>query len=138
MHVMTSSIPSTIPLNTAKTIQTPSSQVDSSLVSYALLLISNGFKSCLFFTGSLSIKLFIFGIIFHIFGFIRIYGSDMKSIHHSYLHIHQFLPISHPLPTLAIYPHGDTIHLVFSSPYDNISDISESINPHFRILKDLH
>ena len=48
------SIPSTIPLNNPNTIQTPNSLVDSSLVSYAVLLISNGFKSCLFFTGWLS------------------------------------------------------------------------------------
>ena len=38
------SIPYTIPMNTLKTIQTPSSLVDSSLVSYAVLLISNGFN----------------------------------------------------------------------------------------------
>ena len=51
MHVMTSSIPLTHPLNTPKTIQTPSSLVDSLLDSYAMLLISVSFNPCLFFTG---------------------------------------------------------------------------------------
>ena len=76
MHVMTSSIPSTTPLNTPKTIQTPSSLADSSLVSYAVLLISNGFKSCLFSTGWLYMTLVIIGIILHMFGsFLNTYGS---------------------------------------------------------------
>ena len=38
-HIIPPSIPSTIPLNNPKTIQIPSSLVDSSLVSYAMLLI---------------------------------------------------------------------------------------------------
>ena len=46
IHVMTPfippSIPSTIPLNNPKTIQILSSLVDSSLVSYAVLLILQG------------------------------------------------------------------------------------------------
>jgi len=85
MHVMTSSIPSTTPLNTPKTIQTPSSLVDSSLVSYAVLLISNGFKSCLFSTGWLYMTLVIIGIILHMFvSILNSYGSNLKSTHHSY------------------------------------------------------
>ena len=60
MHVLTSSIPITHPLNTPKTIQTPSSLVDSLLDSYVVLLISVGFKSCLFFTGYLFMTLLIF------------------------------------------------------------------------------
>ena len=51
MHVMKSYIPFIHPLNTPKAIKTPISLVDSLLVSYAMLLIFNGFKSCLFFTG---------------------------------------------------------------------------------------
>ena len=50
MHVIKSSIPSTIPLNTPNTIQTPSPLVDALLVSYAMLLISNGSMSCLLCT----------------------------------------------------------------------------------------
>ena len=107
MHVMTPSIPSTIPFNTPKTIQTPSSLVDSSLVSYAVLLISNGSKSCLFFNGWICPNA---------------YGSDPKSIHHSYFYTHQCFPIAHPFPSLAPYPHGDTKYLVFTIPYDNIYD----------------
>ena len=81
MHVITSSIPSTIPLNTPNTIQTSSSLVDSSLESYAMSLVYVGFKSCLFFTGWLSMTLVIFGILLHMFGYVlNIYGSDFKSI----------------------------------------------------------
>ena len=54
MHFMTSSIPFTHPLNTPKTIQTPSLVFDSLLDSYAVLLISVGFRSCLFFHGLVS------------------------------------------------------------------------------------
>ena len=95
MHVMTPSIPpsipSTIPLNTPKTIQTPSSLVDSSLVSYLVLLIFNGFKYCLFFTGWLYMTLFIIGMILHMFGYVlSTYGLDLKSIHHSDFYTHKF------------------------------------------------
>ena len=126
MHIMTSSIQFIHSLNTPKTIQTPSSVVDSILVSYAVLLISNGFKSCLFFTGCLSMKLVIFGLILHMFGsYINNYGSYLKSIHHSDFYTHQLFPVAQHFPTLSLYPHGDTKPLVFSSPYDNIYDISK-------------
>ena len=143
MHVMKPfiqpSIPSTIPLNTPKTIQTPSSQVDSSLVSYALLLILNGFKSCLFLIGWLYMILVIIVIILHMFGSdINIYDSDFKSIYHSDLLIHQFYPVAQHFPTIALYTHGDTIPMVFSTPYDNNYDISKFLLPHFRIGKVLH
>ena len=60
MHVMTSPIHITHPFNTPKTIQTPSSLVDSLLDSYAVLLIFVGYKYFLFFTGWLFMTLFIF------------------------------------------------------------------------------
>ena len=124
MHVMTSYIPYTIPINTPKTIQNPISLLDSSLVSYAVLLISNGFKICLFFNGWLSMTLVIIGLILHMFGyFLNTYGSYLKSIHHSNSYTHQFSPIAHPFPIMALYPHGDTTPLVFAAPYDNIYDI---------------
>ena len=121
---MSPSIPSTIPMNTSKTMQTPSSLVYSSLVSYAMLLISNGFKSCIFFTSWLYMNLVVIGIILHMFGYVLItYGSDLKSIHHSYFYTHQFFPVAHTFSSLAPYPHANTNPLVFSIPYDNISDL---------------
>ena len=128
MHAITLSIPpsitSTIPLNTPKTIQTPSPLIDSSLVSYAVLLISNGFKSCLFFTGCLYMTLFVIGIILHMFGsFLNTYGLYLKSIHHSYFYIHHFSPVAHHFPTLSLYPHRDIERLVFAILYYNIYDI---------------
>jgi len=36
---------------------------------------------------------------------------------------------------MALYTHGDTIPLVFYSPYDNNFDISDSFHPHFKIGK---
>ena len=135
MHVMTSSIP----LNTPKTIQIPSSLVDSLLVSYAVILISNGFKYFISFTGWLSMKLFIIGIMLHIFGyFLNTYGSYVKSIHHSYFYTHQFSPVAHTFPSLALYPHGDTESFVFVVPSDNISDILDYFHPHIRYRKVLH
>ena len=59
-HIMTPSIPYTIPLNNPKTIQIPSSLVDSSLVSYAVLLILHGLKYFLYLSGWLSMYLVIF------------------------------------------------------------------------------
>ena len=43
-HIIPPYIPSTTPLNNPKTIQIPSSLVDSSLVSYAVLLILHCLK----------------------------------------------------------------------------------------------
>ena len=131
MNFMASYIPSNMPLNTPNTIQTPSSLVDSLSVSYAMLLISNGFKSCLSFPSWLSMKLVILGLMLHIFGSIlNTYGSYLNSIHHSYFYIHQFSPLAQHFSIIALYPYGDTKPLVFVVPYDNISDISESFNPH--------
>ena len=129
MHVMTQiippSIPSTIPLNNPKTIQIPSSLVDSSLVSYAMLLILHGLKSCLYFSGWLSMTLFIFGMILNMFGSIlNTYGSDLKPIHHSYFYAYQVSPVVHNFPSLALYPHGATEAFVFAVPYANFSYIS--------------
>ena len=133
---MESSIPFTHPLNAPNTIQTPSSLVDSLLDSYAVLLISASFKSCLFFTGWLFMALVIFGIFLHMFGFdLNIYGSYFKSIYHLDLHIHQFSAVTHLFPTMALCSHGDTIPLVLLTPYDNNSDHSESFQPRFIIGK---
>jgi len=75
LKVMKSFIPFTHPMNTPKAIQTPSSLVDSLSVSYAVLLIFASFKACLFFIGWLCMKLFILGIMLHMFGYIlNIYG----------------------------------------------------------------
>ena len=62
-HIILLSIPSTIPLNNPKNIQIPSSLVDSSLVSYAVLLILHGLKLFLSFSAWLSMILVIFGLI---------------------------------------------------------------------------
>ena len=67
-HIILPSIPSTVPLNNPKTIQIPSSLVDSSLVSYAVLLILHGLKYFLSFSGWLSMTLVIFGLILNMFG----------------------------------------------------------------------
>ena len=93
---MTPLIPPPIPyntaLNTANTIQTPSSLVDSSSVSYVVLLISNGLISCHFFTSWLSMTLVIIGLILNMFGSIlNSYGSDIMPFHHS-----DFTPIFFP------------------------------------------
>ena len=102
-------------------------------------LVFVGFKSCLFFTGWLSMSLVIFFLLLHILGsHIKIYGSYFKSIYHSNLLIHRFYLVAHPFPTRALYTHGDTIPLVFSDPYDNISYISDYFQPHFKIWKVLH
>ena len=138
-HIIPPSIPSTIHLNNPKTIQIPSSLVDSSLVSYAVLLILHGLKSCLSFTGWLSMTLVMFGIILHMFGsFINTYGSYLKSIYHSYFYTHQFSPIAHSFPSLALYSHGVTEAFVFVVPYANIYDISYFYQPHIISRKVLH
>ena len=139
MHVMKSSIPSTIPMNIPKTIQTPSSLVDSSLVSYALLLISDGFKSCIYFTGWLYMTLVIIGLILHMFSSVtKAYGSDLNYVHHSYFYTHQFSPVAHTFPSLSLYPHGDTEPFVFVVTYDYIYDISKYFHPHIISGKVLH
>ena len=118
-------IPSTIPLNNPKTIQIPSSLVGSSLVSYVVLLILHGLKSCLCFTSWLSMNKFIFGLILHMFGSIlNTYGSYLKSIHDSYFYTYQFSPVAYSFPSLALYPHGVTEAFVFFVPYVIISNIS--------------
>ena len=130
MNIVTSSIPSTIPLNTPKTIQTPSSIVHSLLVSYAMLLISNSLKSCLFFTGWLSMKLFMIGIMLHMYvSIINTYGSYLKSIHHSYFYTHQLSLVAHSFRSVALNPHGIIEAFVFFVPYANVSYITEFYHP---------
>ena len=125
MHVMTSTIPYTIPLNNPKTIQNPSLVVDSSLVSYAVIFILHGLKSFLSFSGWLSMSLVIFQLILNMFGSVlNTYGSDLMPIHHSEIYTYQFSPIAHSFPSLALYLHGVTKAFVFVVPYDNISNIS--------------
>ena len=81
------SIPSTIPMDNPNTIQIPSSLVDSSLVSYLMLLILHGFKYFLYFSGWLSMTLVIFEMILNMFGSVlNTYGSDLMPIHHSYFY----------------------------------------------------
>ena len=81
-QIIPPSIPSTIPLNNPKTIQIPSSLVDST-VSYEVLLILHGLKYFLYLSGCLSMKLFIFVLILNMFGsVINTHGSDLMSIHH--------------------------------------------------------
>ena len=117
-------LPSTIPLNTSKTMQIPSSLVDSSLVSYVVLLILHGLKSCLSFTGWLSMTLVIIGQILHMFGSVlNTYGSNIKSIYHSDFYTHQFSPVAHSFPSLALYPHGVIESFVFVVPNANVFDI---------------
>ena len=78
--------------------------------------------------------LVIIEIILNMFLYIiNTYGTYLNSIHHSYFYTHQFSPVSHTFSTLAPYPHGDTIDLVFAATYDNISDITKSFQPHFII-----
>ena len=83
-HKIPPSIPSTIAMNNPKTIQIPSSLVDSSLASYAVILILHDLKSFLTFSGLLSMNLVICGIILNMFGSIlNTYGSYLMPIHHS-------------------------------------------------------
>ena len=83
--------------------------------------------------------LFIFGNILNLFGHVlKTYGLDLNSIHHSYFYTDHFSPIAQPFSTLSLYPHGDIKPLEFAAPYDNISDISESIHPHFIFWKVLY
>ena len=136
---MKSSIPSTIPMNTPKTIQIPSSLVDSSLVSYAVLLILHGLKSCIYFIGWLSMTLVIFGLILHMFGSVlNTYGLDLNSIHHSYFYTHQFSPVTKKFPSLALYPHGVIEAFVFVVPYANVSNILYFYQPHIKSINFIH
>ena len=68
-------------MNNPNTIQIPSSLVDSSLVSYAMLLILHGLKSFLYLSGWFSMTLVIFGLILNMFGSVlNTYGSDRMPI----------------------------------------------------------
>ena len=90
-----------------------------------MLLVLHGLNSCIFFNGWLSMTLLIFGMILHMFGyFLNTYGSDLKSIHHSYFYTYQFSLVAHSFPSLALYPHGVIEAFVFSVPYANFYDIS--------------
>ena len=83
-HIIPPSIPFSIALNNPKTIQIPSSLVDSSLVSYAVIFILHDLKSFLTFSGWLSMSLVIYGLILNMFGSVlNTYGSDLMPIHHS-------------------------------------------------------
>ena len=73
-HIIPPSISYIIPMNNPKTIQIPSSLVDSSLVSYAVIFILHGLKSFLSFSGWLSMSLVIFGLILNMF------GSDLNTL----------------------------------------------------------
>ena len=124
MDVFKLSIPSTISLNTLKAIQIPSSLVDPSLVSYAMIIIIHGLKSCLSFNGCLSMKLVIVGLIFKIFGYIlNTYGSYLNSIHHSDFYTYQFSPVAYSFASIALYTHGVTKAFVFVVPHANGYDI---------------
>ena len=143
MYVMTQiippSIPSTIPMNNPKTIQIPSSLVDSSLVSYAVILILHGLNSFLYLSVWLNMSLVIFVLILNMFGSIlNTYGSYLMSIHHSYFYTYQFSPVALSFPSLALYPHGSTKAFVFVIPYSNFFDIEYFYQPHIISRKVLH
>ena len=122
-------------MNNPNTIQIPSSLVDSSLVSYAVIFILHGLKSFISFSGWLSMTLVIFGLILNMFVFfLNTYGSNLMPIHHSDFYTYQFSPIAHNFPSLALYPHGATEAFVLAVPYVNISDISEFYQPHIRSI----
>ena len=117
-HIIPPSIPSTIPLNNPKTIQIPSSLVNSSLVSYVVIFILHDLKSFLTFSGWLSMTLVIYGLILNMFGYVlNTYGSDLTPIHHSDFYTYQFSPVVHNFPSLALYPHGATEAFVFAVPF---------------------
>ena len=104
-------------MNNPKTIQIPRSPIDSSLVSYAVILILHGLKSFLSFIGWLSMSLVIFGLILNMFGSVlNTYGSDLMPIHHSDFYTYQFSPVVHNFPSLVLYPHGATEAFVFAIP----------------------
>ena len=138
-QIIPPSIPSTIPLNNPKTIQIPSSLVDSSLVSYVVILILHGLKSFLYFSGWLSMTLVIFGLILNMFVSVRnTYGWDLMSIYHSYFYTYKFSSVAHSFPSLSLYPHEVTKIFVSSVPYSNFSDISEFYQTHIIYGKVLH
>ena len=60
-HIIPPPIPYTISLNNPKTIQIPSSLIDSSLVSYAMIFILHDLRSFLTFSSWLSMNLVIYG-----------------------------------------------------------------------------
>ena len=134
-HIIPPSIPSTIPLNNPKTIQIPSSLVDSSLVSYAVIFILHGLKHFVSFIGWLSMSLIIFGMILNMFGSVlNTYFSYLKPIHHSDFYTYQFSLVAHNFPSLALYPHGAIEAFVLVVPYVNIYDISEFYQPRIRSI----
>ena len=59
-------------------------------------------------------------------------------IQHSDLYTYHFTPIAHIFPSLTLYTQGATEAFLFSVPYDNVSDISYSFQPHIRSGKVLH
>ena len=133
-HIIPQSIPSTTPMNNPNTIQIPSSLVDSSLVSYAVIFILHGLKSFLDFIGLLSMSLVIYGLILNMFGSVlNTYGSDLMPIHHSYFYTYQFSPVviiflvqpyilMEPLKNLYLLFHM-LIFLIYQSFISLISDL---------------
>ena len=126
-------------------IQIPSSLVDSSLVSYAVIFILHGLKSFLYFSGWLSMTLVIFGLILNMFGsVINTYVSDLIPIYHSYFYTYQFSPVAHNFPSLALYPHGATkafvleFHMLIFLIYHIFISLISDIYRCYIILEDLH
>ena len=74
----------------------------------------------------------------HQFIYVLNTSSYLKSIHHSNFYTHQFSPVSHSFPSLALYPHGLTEGFEFVVPYANVSDISQFYQPHIIYYKVLH
>ena len=66
------------------------------------------------------------------------YSLYLKSILHSYFSAHQFSPVAHTFPSIALYPLGVTEEFVFLVPYANVSDISIFIQSHIISVKVLH
>ena len=79
------------------------------------------------------------GLFFHIYGHdLTTYGSMFKSLDHpSSLNCECDL-VSHSSPTMDRFAHGDTINLIFYTVYDIYSDISETHEIFYRVMKVLH
>ena len=94
------------------------------MISYAVIFILHGLKYFLYFSGWLSMKLVIFGLILNMLGYVlNTYGLDHMSIHHSYLYTYQFSAVAHTFPSLDLYPHEAIEPFVFSVPYANFFGI---------------